>query len=505
MTETTLWGAVLERARARPEAPLVLEDEGSTGLTYAELVRRASRMAVRIRTSGRTGQGEPVAVSAASTSDWVVLWAATQAAGVVMVAVDPADTDEALRARFSECGIRLVLTDEASARRMASWSEAPEVLYETRSGLPVPDAAPDVGAVKPGDPSAVFFTSGSTGEPLGAMLSHRGILSNCTAVADVLRIRADERTMVPLPFHHIYGFSVLLSHIIRGACVVPEPGFLYPQQSLEKLRAKACTGFSGVAFHYRALLERTDLAERPLSALRYWTQAGEAMPEELTRRLLSAHPDKKLYLMYGQTEASPRITILDAAKALLKPLSVGSPLPGVRIDIRDEEGRPVETGAEGEVVVAGAGVMLGYWNRPDQTARVFDTAGWMRTGDIGRLDAEGDLYITGRKRHFLKVGGRRVVPEEIEIVLRAIPGVRECAVVGTADAVLGERPLAIIAGSSTLEGPAVLEACRLKLPPHKVPKAVRIVDRLPRTSAGKMDWAGLRRLGGSDDRKEEAR
>lgn len=504
MIETTIWGAVLEQARTRPEAPLVVEGDGPARLTYGELVRRAIRMAARIRTSARIGEGEPVAVSAASTSGWVALWAATQAAGVVMVAVDPTDTDEVLRARLADCGVRLVLADEASAKRIASWNDSPEVLCETQADTPASGQPPYRITTGPDDPSAVFFTSGSTGEPLGATLSHRGLLCNCAAVADTLGILADDRTMVPLPFHHIYGFSVLLCHIVRGACIVPEPGFLYPQQSLERLQAVTCTGFSGVAFHYKALLDRTDLAERPLPALRYWTQAGEAMPEELTRRLLLLHPDKRLYLMYGQTEASPRITVLHPTKTLLKPLSVGSPLPGVRVDIRDEQGRSIAPGAEGEVVVAGAGVMLGYWNRPEQTARALD-AGWLRTGDVGRMDADGDLYITGRKRRFLKVGGKRVVPEEIEVVLREVPGVQECAVVGVTDTVLGERPFAIIAGSQALAESAALEACRLKLPPYKVPKAVRIVDRLPRTSAGKTDWAGIRRLAVSDDRKEEIR
>lgn len=498
MSGLTLWGALKGAARTRPDHPYLIGEEPSTDLTYAALVSAGAGLG---RTLGRSvGPGKAAAVLAATPEAWAVLWAASQAAGTVTLCLDPSETDEALRSRWIACGRPLVLADAPMRKRLSSWSESPRVLGPEDS-----DPA-GVDAISPleSGPAMVFYTSGTTGESLGVTLSHRGLLGNAAAVCRALALGADDRTLSPLAPHHIYGFSVLLCHLLERATVVPENAFLYPQRTLERLKSLECTGFSGVAFHYRTLLERTDLARCALPSLRYWTQAGEAMPVELTRGLLAAQPRVRLHLMYGQTEASPRITMLDPPRAGAKPGSVGSPLEGVRLRIVDEEGREVPEGRTGEVVVGGEGVMLGYWDRPERTADVLKD-GQLRTGDLGYLDADGDLYLTGRLRRFLKVGGRRVVPEEIERVLSELPGIRECAVLAWPDEVLGERPLAVIAGEGLPPTEQVMERCRARLAPHQVPVDVVALDKLSRAASGKIDWAGVRRLVAGRVRKKEVR
>ena len=310
-----------------------------------------------------------------------------------------------------------------------------------------------------------------------------------------------------LPFYYAYGASVLHTHLLSGACVVIAPNLLFPHLLMETVARERITGLSGVPSTFALLLDRLGTdghapAERglggyDLSSLRYLTQAGGAMPWALAQRLRAALPGKELFVMYGQTEATSRLTWLPPARLDEKAGSAGIPLDGVELRIAGEDGSAAPPGVEGEVQVRGPNVMLGYWEAPEATAAVLRD-GWLRTGDIGRLDADGFLYLAGRRSDMIKTGAHRVHPNDIEEVLAEIPGVAESAVVGVDDATLGQAVKAFV----VLEPPprddalarlalAIKAHCRARLAPYKIPRHIEFVDALPRTASGKVRRAAL--------------
>ena len=301
-----------------------------------------------------------------------------------------------------------------------------EVEQDSRSFRPSADS-----------PAAVLFTSGTTGAPKGILLTHGNLRANALDIVESLSLGADDRVMAVLPFTYAYGSSVLLSHLACGGRVVIQRGFAFPEAVMESMSRERVTGFAGVASTFALLLSRVNVGNHDLSALRYVTQAGGPMPASLTQRLVQALPGKQMFMMYGQTEATSRITCLPSEKLAEKPGSVGLPLRQVQIQIRDPEGRERPAAETGEIWVRGPNVMTGYWRDAGATEHVLHD-GWLGPETSGYRDAEGYLYIVGRRSDMIKVGARRVAPQDVEDVLAELPGVADCAVVGVEDAILGE-------------------------------------------------------------------
>jgi len=373
--------------------------------------------------------------------------------------------------------LRLIVVGErqAATERELGWSEV-----MTRRGEPL--LAPDPDAV-----AAIVYTSGTTGDPKGVTLSHRNLASNVRAIIDYLRLRSDDRVLHLLPFYYSYGNSVLHTHLAAGACLVLEDGLVYPHRVLSRMVAERVTGFSGVPSTFALLLSRTRLADYDLSRLRYVTQAGGAMAPALVARVREALPHVELFVMYGQTEATARISYLPPSMLDSKPGSVGIPLPGTEIAIRSADGEPVAVGDSGEIWVRGPHVMQGYWGNPAATAQVL-VDGWLRTGDLGHIDADGFLYIDGRASDMIKTGAHRVSPMEIEEVVAELVGVAEVAAVGVPDEVMGQliKVVVVPMPGYALEARDVLAHCRQYLPLYKIPKYVEFADELPRTASGKV-------------------
>jgi acyl-CoA synthetase (AMP-forming)/AMP-acid ligase II len=317
------------------------------------------------------------------------------------------------------------------------------------------------------------------------MLSHANLAANVAGIVDYLGLRADDRIVSVLPFYYSYGSSVLHTHLAVGARIALEPNLVFPQLVVERLARERATGFSGVPSTYALLLDRVDLAAHDLSSLRYLTQAGGAMAPALTRRLSSALPQARLFVMYGQTEATARLTWLPPEQLEAKLGSVGRPLPGVTLAVRHEDGSDCAVDEVGEVCARGPNVMQGYWRNPEATAAVLQ-AGWLRTGDLGRLDADGVLWLSGRRADMIKTGAHRVHPQDVEEAIAELPGVAEVAVVGVDDELLGQVIKACIVRAGALDDNQVRAHCRARLAPYKVPKIVVFVDALPKTASGKI-------------------
>jgi acyl-CoA synthetase (AMP-forming)/AMP-acid ligase II len=335
--------------------------------------------------------------------------------------------------------------------------------------------------------AAIIYTSGSTGKPRGAVLRHENIVANTRSIVSYLDLRADDRVLAVLPFHYVYGKSLLNTHVAVGGAVVVENRFLFPQVALDTLEREQATGFAGVPSSFAILLNRTNLAQRSLPALRYVTQAGGPMAPELTRRLIAALPGKRIFVMYGATEASARLTYVPPDDLPRKIGSVGRAIPGVTLDVLREDGRRAASGEVGEVVARGPNIMEGYWNDPEETARVLDADGY-HTGDLGWFDEDGFLWLAGRAREQIKSGAHRIHPKEIEDAILEHPAVHEAAVIGVADETLGEaiHAFVVLRAGVAAEADDLLAHCRAHLPAYKVPKRVLFRDELPKGPTGKV-------------------
>jgi acyl-CoA synthetase (AMP-forming)/AMP-acid ligase II len=266
----------------------------------------------------------------------------------------------------------------------------------------------------------------------------------------------------------------------------------FPAEVLKRIGSHACTGFSGVPASFTRLLDVSGLDAYDTHSLRYITQAGAAMTPALTQRLRAAFPTVQIFVMYGQTEAAARLAYVPPADLERKMGSAGKAIPGVTLKVVDAQGQSVPPGGVGEVVAQGENVMVGYWKDPDETARTLRADG-LHTGDLASMDDEGFLFIVGRESEMIKSGAHRIGPKEIESVIERMPGVRECAVAGVPDRLLGQSIAAFIVVDDgvSIDKQAVLRACLNDLPRFKLPEHVLTLTELPRTTTGKVQRKAL--------------
>lgn len=336
-------------------------------------------------------------------------------------------------------------------------------------------------------PAAIIYTSGTTGDPKGVTLSHHNLSSNIRSILDYLHITESDSILNVLPFYYSYGNSVLHTHLAVGAKLVLENSMLYPRKILERMVTEKVTGFSGVPSTFALFLSRTKLKEYDLSSLRYLTQAGGPMAPVSINRILAEIPHIDFIVMYGQTEASARLSYLPVEKLQEKMGSIGIAIPGVTLEIRDEEGNKVSEDVSGEIYATGENIMLGYWDAPELTkAVVID--GWLKTGDLAHYDKDGYIYIDGRSSEMIKVGANRISPKEIEEVIVALEDVEEVAAIGIPDEILGQVIKVFIVPSPecNLEERTILAYCKKNLATYKMPKHLDFVTELPKTASGKI-------------------
>lgn len=349
---------------------------------------------------------------------------------------------------------------------------------------------PDI-PVDPGDLASIVYTSGSTGAPKGVMLSHRNCVSNTHAIIEALSITEADIQMSVLPFNYVMGKSLVNTHFAAGGTVVINNRFAFTGQMIEQMVNERVTAFSGVPSNYAYLLQRSPLLKYRdrLESLRYCSQAGGHMSRQIKEELLQVlPPHTRLYIMYGATEASARLTVLEHESLQSRIDSIGRPIPGVALHVLDENGREVPVGETGELVAAGPNIMQGYWKDSETTAVVLDGSGY-HTGDLGYRDQNGYYFIVGRKDNQLKVGGHRINPREIEEILMGTGLLAEVAVVGVPDRLLGQRMIAVAApvGSGCSEQ-EVFSRCLKLLPRFKMPSEIRLVNTLPKTANAKIDY-----------------
>jgi acyl-CoA synthetase (AMP-forming)/AMP-acid ligase II len=319
------------------------------------------------------------------------------------------------------------------------------------------------------------------------MLRHSALIANTESIVQYLKLTQDDRVMAVLPFFYSYGNSIMLTHIAVGGTLVVNQSFMYPNVILQQMVEHEVTGFSGVPSTYSILLNRSALEKFSFPSLRYLTQAGAAMSPVLAEKLQSLFPGIAIYIMYGQTEASARLAYLEPDDLVQRVGSIGKAIPGVVLTLRGKDGKEVQVGQTGEIVARGENIMAGYWQNPDESAKVLRREG-LWTGDLARQDSDGFLYIVSRKSDIIKSGSHRIGPQEIEDTLAEHPSVHEVAVVGIADEILDERILAcvVLNEGRKCHEKDLIKHCRKELPAYKVPHEVRFFRDLPKTATGKV-------------------
>ncbi len=335
--------------------------------------------------------------------------------------------------------------------------------------------------------AAFIYTSGTTGNPKGVTLSHKNLLANTRSILEYLELKSDERIVNVLPFYYSYGNSILHTHLAVGGTIILENSLMYPHKVVAKMAEEKATGFSGVPSTFALLLSRTKLQEYDLRSVRYLSQAGGPMPPANVERLKKALPHVRIFIMYGQTEATARLTYLPPERLEEKLGSCGIPIPGVRIEIRDAEGNPCPPGTTGEICATGDNIMLGYWKNPEDTAKVV-VDGWLKTGDLAHFDDDRYIFIDGRSSEMIKSGGQRISPKEIEEVISELDGVAEVGVVGIDDEMLGQIIKAFIVRKPDipLEAKTIQAHCLKNLASYKIPKHIEFTNDLPKTASGKL-------------------
>ncbi|MEN1959367.1 AMP-binding protein [Luteimonas sp. MJ246] len=495
---TTLADRLLATSARRPSAAAI--GDGECRADYAALAASALRFASLLRTRGVV-PGDRVALVLPNRYEAVVACYGAWLAGAVVVPLNAQASRRELAAWLAHCEPAFVLAvsgdAEAEVALEATVAPGRRMLLGPRSDAAWPDepapAKAQAGAGAAGDLAMIMYTSGTTGAPKGVTLSHANVVANVDAVVADLGLVADDCTVSVLPFYYSYGASVLHTHLAAGAHVVLEPNLVFPHLVAATLAKEGATGFSGVPSTFALLLERRALEGCTLPRLRYLTQAGGAMTLALARRLRELLPRVRLHIMYGQTEATARLASVPPSRLDDKPGSAGRPIRDVHLQVRDEAGNAVPAGVEGEVWAAGPGIMRGYWRDPAASALVLRD-GWLRTGDIGRMDAEGYLFLAGRRSDMIKTGAHRVHPLDVEEALLEHPGIAEVAVVGVPDEVLGQVVHAwVVRRDPDLCENAIRAHCRGRLAPYKIPRRVDFVSALPRTASGKVRRASLAR------------
>jgi len=471
-------------------------------LTFGELDQRSRALAAAFRDWG-VRPGDRVGLLADPCAEVVVAFWAALHADAIAVHLNEQLAPEALSDILEDCEPAVVVASRRYAasklaRRRPDTPTGRILVIEDEAEMfarPEGDANAKSTAAE-SDIAAIVYTSGSTGTPKGVCLSHLNWNATVRAVSTHMPITSEDSYLMVVPLHYVHGLMQLLVHTLCGASVYLAPDFLFPNVVLDQLVRTRVTGFSGVPYHFAALLDRSRFLQTDLPDLRWIAVTGGRMPPERIAQIRNAKPGLELHIWYGQTECAPRVTALDPRRVDRKPDSAGSPVPGVKVLIVDDAGRELPQGAVGEVVVCGENVMIGYWRQPEATAQVIDSLGRLHTGDFGWLDEEGDLFLTGRRDAMIKSAGERVYAEELEAMLLQCEGVLDAVVLGVPDDMAGERIEAHIRVVAPLPreeeavqrlADRIRQHCLGKVPFARSPKAYHIWAEFPRKPNGKID------------------
>ncbi|MEV4235067.1 AMP-binding protein [Nocardia sp. NPDC050408] len=485
--------------------------------TYRELAAAIDALATGLAERGIT-KGDRVGIWAPNCAEWFLTQYATAKLGAILVNINPAYRTSELEYVLRQAGVRMLIAapEFKSSNYIAMIEQVrpncPDLEHVLVLGAPAWDAvaqtAIDAGrlaaiaaTLSMDDPINIQYTSGTTGFPKGATLSHHNILNNGYFVGELCGYTEQDRICVPVPFYHCFGMVMgnLASTSHGAAVVIPAPAF-DPVATLDAVAAQRCTSLYGVPTMFIAVLAELDSGrDVDLSSLRTGIMAGSPCPVEVMKRVIDRMGMREVCICYGMTETSPVSTQTRRDDGIdRRTATVGRVGPHLEVKIVDPAtGLTMPRGEPGELCTRGYSVMLGYWSEPEKTAEAIDAARWMHTGDIGVMDDDGYLAITGRIKDMVIRGGENIYPREIEEFLYTHPDILDAQVIGVPDPKYGEELMAWIRmkdGTTPLDADAIRAFCTGKLAHFKIPRYVHIVEEFPMTVTGKIRKAEMREL-----------
>ena len=511
-------GANLARTSSTfPDREALVECATGRRWTYSEFYEATRRIATALIERG-TRPGDRIGMWSPNSAEWAMIQYATTQVGAILVNINPAyraDELEYVLNQSSMCTVFAALSFKGS--------EYASMLDNVRGACPalsdviiigwepwqqIADTPTDADALSrvqsglsPSDPINIQYTSGTTGFPKGATLTHTNILNNGYLVGEGLEYTEQDRVCIPVPYYHCFGMVLgNLACTTHGATmVIPAPGF-EPEATLKAVAAEGCTSLYGVPTMFISELELPNFDSFDLSTLRTGIMAGSTCPEQVMRNVIDRMHMSSVAIAYGMTETSPMSTQTLPTDSLTRRVTtVGRVVPHTEIQVIDPEtGTQVERGTPGELCTRGYCVMAGYWNDPDKTNEAIDADGWMHTGDIAVMDEDGYVSITGRIKDMVIRGGENIYPREIEEFLYGHPDIVDAQVVGVADQKYGEELMAWIRIREGAEAPTAESLrvfCAGRIAHHKIPRYVQVIDEFPMTVTGKIRKVELRERG----------
>jgi long-chain acyl-CoA synthetase len=480
-------------ANAAPDSVAVVE--AGERHTYAHLCSAAGRLAAELAVLDLP-PGSRVGVLGPNSFFWMAAYLAVMKLNHVAVPLSDKLTPDDVRRNAGIAGCAAVFVDQRVLRRFsAAFGDSLAVLTDEALRPGREPYWPDTGPVDPDADVVFMFTSGTTAQPKAVRLTHGNIQANTDSIITYLGLRGDDRVLVILPFFYCYGASLLHTHLRRGGRVVLCDSFVFPETALDLLDREGCTVLAGVPSSFQLLLRASTFGKRALPSLRLIQQAGGKLPPVLIEELLAAKPAAKLFVMYGQTEATARLSYLPPDKLRDKPGSVGNGIPGVELQVLNESGKPVRPGERGEIYATGANISPGYFGDPEGSVTKFTPYG-LRTGDLAVTDDDGDIFIVDRRDDFIKSWGHRVSSQEVEAAALRMEQLVSAAVIGVPDDKAGEAVMLFVAARPGTEvtPDEVLAVCRQHLPKHMAPSSVLVLDALPLNANGKIAKPRLREM-----------
>ena len=516
-----LLGDTIGRAFARtvttsPDALAVVSAHQGVRLTYRELSDEVTRVARALLAFG-IERGDRVGIWSPTNVEWTTLQFASARVGAILVNVNPSYRVNELAYALKQSGVRLLVAAEGFRG-----ADYPAMVEEVRAELPglervlvlgrdwdefvaAGDAVP-AGAIDereseldPDDPINIQYTSGTTGNPKGATLTHHNVLNNGRDIGELLGYGAADRVCIPVPLYHCFGMGIgNLGCVTSGAAMVYPAEAFDPLATLKAIADEGCTSIYGVPTMFIAMLEHPQFRDFDMSSLRTGIMAGAPCPVEVMKRAVDEMNVSEVTIAYGMTETSPVSFVTRRSDSIDRRVStVGTVLPGVEAKVIDPAtGAIVPRGEPGEVCTRGYLVMRGYWENEEATRDAVDEAGWMHTGDLGVMDEEGYLNIVGRSKDMLIRGGENIYPREIEELIFQHPAVASVQVIGVPDVKMGEEIMAWVTlrEGASLESEELREWCKERVARFKVPRYVKFTDEFPMTVTGKIQKFKMREV-----------
>lgn len=482
---TNLAVLLADGARRTPDAVALIS--GETAVTYRELDERAARLAAHLRARG-VGPGDRVGVVLPNVVEFAVAYYGALRAGAIVVPMNPllATREVEYYLRDSAAAALVVRSAAENAKAVTGARQAGVDLVVSLADDALPEDGADVAQRSPTDTAVILYTSGTTGQPKGAQLTHSNLMWNAQVAADLFDVAPRDVLLGALPLFHSFGQTCALNAAFRRGAAVALVARFDPAAVLELIERASVTIFLGVPTMYVALLAAAEGRTEALATLRLCVSGGAALPVEVLRAF-----EERLGLRvlegYGLSETSP-VAAFNHIDRPSKPGSIGTPVWGTEMRVADDAGRTLPVGEVGEILIRGHHVMAGYWNRPEETAAAIDADGWFRTGDLARMDSDGYFFIVDRKKDLIIRGGYNVYPREIEEVIYGHPDVLEAAVFGVPDERLGEEVAAAVVAKqgATLDLVELQRWIRERVADYKYPRRMALLDALPKGPSGKI-------------------